>query len=254
MSENGPLTTTVADSALMLSVMAGVPELAQASTQPPGRLRIALSLRAPVPGTPVDKEFIRAAQSTAVLLREAGHLVVEREISIPPRVIFAGVATWCAGTATDAGLMKDPARLGKSVSRHAAAGRVAMRAGLVRESDRETWRSRAQRFFEDVDVLLTPGLAQLPLPAVQWRDRGWLRNLRASSGYAPFGAPWNLAGWPAIVIPAGRHGGSGMPLSVQLVAPPGGEARLLAVAAQLELLAPWPTVAPGYESAGSSVR
>ena len=71
-----------------------------------------------------------------------------------------------------------------------------------------------------------------------------LRNVRASSSYAPFGAPWNFAGWPALVLPAGRHAKTGMPLSVQLVAPPGQEARLLAVAAQLEQRAPWQPVAP----------
>jgi amidase len=33
---------------------------------------------------------------------------------------------------------------------------------------------------------------------------------------------------------------------VQLVAPPGGEATLLAVAAQIERLAPWQRIAPYY--------
>ena len=68
-------------------------------------------------------------------------------------------------------------------------------------------------------------------------DSPWLSNVRTSASYAPFGAPWNLAGWPAMVLPVGRHT-SGLPLSVQLVAPPGHEARLLAVAAQLEQAAP----------------
>jgi amidase len=248
LSENGPLTTTVADSALLLSIMAATPELADAAARPPGRLRIALAVRAPLPGTPVEQGFIRATQLTGEVLRKAGHLVVERELRVPPAAVFAGIAIWCAGSEVDARLLKDRSRLGKAVSRHARAGRVVLRAGLVRKSHRDAWRCAAERFFEDVDVLLTPGLAQLPLPAVPWRERGWLSNLRASSSYAPFAGAWNLAGWPAMVLPAGRHAGSGMPLSVQLVAPPGGEARLLAVAAQLERLAPWPRVAPGYQS------
>jgi amidase len=40
-------------------------------------------------------------------------------------------------------------------------------------------------------------------------------------------------------VPAGRHP-SGLPIGVQLIAAPGGEARLLALAAQLENLNPWP--------------
>jgi amidase len=56
-------------------------------------------------------------------------------------------------------------------------------------------------------------------------------------------APWNLAGWPAIAVPAGLHP-NGTPLSVQLVARPGGESLLLSIAAQLEQLRPWARTAP----------
>jgi amidase len=44
-------------------------------------------------------------------------------------------------------------------------------------------------------------------------------------------------------VPAGLHP-NGTPLSVQLVARPGGESLLLAIAAQLEQLRPWPRTAP----------
>ncbi|MBI4410712.1 MAG: amidase, partial [Gemmatimonadetes bacterium] len=56
--------------------------------------------------------------------------------------------------------------------------------------------------------------------------------------YAPFAAPWNFAGFPAAAVPAGMHS-SGLPLSVQLVTAPGGEALLLSVAKYLENLRPW---------------
>jgi amidase len=79
--------------------------------------------------------------------------------------------------------------------------------------------------------------------AKAWGRKGWLSNVWANSHYAPFAAHWNLAGWPAMAVPAGLHP-NGTPLSVQLVAKPGGEAVLLAVAAQLERLRPWPRTAP----------
>ena len=47
----------------------------------------------------------------------------------------------------------------------------------------------------------------------------------SNTRYAPFAAPWNLAGWPAMTVPAGWIR-DGMPLAVQLVAKPGGEAQL----------------------------
>jgi amidase len=61
--------------------------------------------------------------------------------------------------------------------------------------------------------------------------------------YAPFAAPWNLAGWPAMAVPAGLAP-DGLPLSVQLVSRPGTESLLLGLAATLERLRPWPRTAP----------
>lgn len=77
-------------------------------------------------------------------------------------------------------------------------------------------------FFVGYDVLVTPALAQPPIAAAAWSQRGWLANVWTNARYAPFAAPWNLAGWPAMSVPAGL-GPRGLPLAVQLVAPPGGE-------------------------------
>ena len=52
-----------------------------------------------------------------------------------------------------------------------------------------------------------------------------------------------MAGWPAMSIPYGRHS-SGMPIGVQLIAAPGGESQLLALAGQLEAAHPWLRHAP----------
>ena len=54
---------------------------------------------------------------------------------------------------------------------------------------------------------------------------------------------WDLAGFPTMSVPAARYPG-GLPIGVQLVAPPGGESQLVALAAQLESLNPWPRIAP----------
>ena len=56
--------------------------------------------------------------------------------------------------------------------------------------------------------------------------------------FVPFNAVWNHLGNPAMTVPAGVSA-SGMPLSVQLVAPPRGEDALYAVAGQLERARPW---------------
>jgi amidase len=244
MAENGPLTTSVGDAALLLSVLAARPELA-ALTEPDAPLRVAVSVKAPAPLTPVDPQFAAAVLATGELLAGAGHRVREAEPTYPTGTAIAALARWFAGAEMDARLVADRSKLERRVARHATAGRLALRTGMVRPAGRENWRRKAERFLADYDVLVTPGLAQLPIAADRWGERGWLANLLANARYAPFAAPWNLAGWPAMVIPAGIHE-TGMPMSVQLVGRAGSEALLLSVAAQLERLRPWPRTAPGY--------
>jgi amidase len=241
MAENGPLATTVEDCALVLSVFAGRPELATVGE--PGTLRLAVSTKAPLAGTPVDRHWAAAARETGVLLREAGHVVRDADPPYGQRLVGAGMVRWTAGAELDARALADRTKLEARTRRHAALGRLALRAGLPREAGRERWRRTAERFFAGHDVLVTPTLAQPPLKAIAWSQRGWLANVWADSHYAPFAAPWNVAGWPAMAVPAGLHP-DGLPLSVQLVARPGGEALLLAVAAQLERLRPWQRTAP----------
>jgi amidase len=61
---------------------------------------------------------------------------------------------------------------------------------------------------------------------------------------------WNVAGFPALVVPMGQRR-DGLPVAVQLVGPPGTELLLLAVAAQLEQVAPWRPHAPSWPRVGA---
>lgn len=54
--------------------------------------------------------------------------------------------------------------------------------------------------------------------------------------------PWNLAGLPAISVPSAAA--AGLPVGIQIVAASGGEPVIIAVAARLEQLRPWPQLAP----------
>ncbi|MCA1726092.1 MAG: amidase [Actinobacteria bacterium] len=244
LAENGPIATSVDDGALLLSVMAARPEWA--SVDPPeGPLRIAVSVKAPTAGGTVDAEWKRAARETAEALAAAGHRVSEATPPYSPRMMAAAVARWTAGTVKDADLYGIHQRdLEPRIRRHAALGRSAIRRGWVKAEGRERWRGEAGAFFERHDVLITPGLAHAPKKAAQWGSRSWLANILSDSRYAPFAAPWNLAGWPAAAVPAGMHATAGTPLAVQLVAPAGGEPLLLSVAKLLEDLRPWPRHAP----------
>ncbi|MGO1838474.1 MAG: amidase [Candidatus Microbacterium stercoravium] len=98
--------------------------------------------------------------------------------------------------------------------------------------------------FERFDVVVTPALAMAP------QQIGWfgeaaspLENFARQCQYAPHTSFVNVSGLPAITVPMSAAAGE-RPWSVQLVGRPGGEARILQVAAQLEAARgalPWPS-------------
>jgi amidase len=254
LTEHGILATTVADAAVGFAVLAGRrPD----KLEPPQPLQIAVSVRSPLRGVFADRPNRDAVASASRLLVAAGHDAVALDPVYPTALGLRGViGTWLGAAARDAEFLGvDPAALQPRTRRHVAVGQWALRRGYVRESDRTALQERFRGFFADnsVDLLLTPALAAAPLPAEGWVTRSWRANMLANLRYAPFAAPWNVAGLPALVLPVGRRP-DGLPVGVQLVGPPGAELLLLAVAGQIEVAAPWPRHAPGYPavSAGST--
>ncbi len=71
----------------------------------------------------------------------------------------------------------------------------------------------------------------------------------------PFTYPFNISGQPAISLPLGWTD-DGLPIGVQLVGQPYGEAVIIALAAQVERVAPWAAgyPAPLRDSAGPTGR
>ncbi|MEU8260269.1 amidase family protein [Micromonospora sp. NPDC048999] len=245
LAEHGVLTGTVADAVVGFSVLAGrrPDKLAQ-----PSRLRVGVSLRSPVRGVAPDAPNRDAVAAAGRLLAAAGHDTVPADPVYPTALGLKGLATWFAAAAADAQAAGLPrSGLQRRSRRHVVLGEWAQRRGYVREADRRAWRERSVGFFADhsIDLLLTPALAGPPPEAAGWSGRSWLANMKANIRYAPYAAPWNIAGLPAIVVPVGRRP-DGLPVAVQFVGPPGSELLLLGVAGQFELQAPWQRHAPGY--------
>ena len=242
MTENGMLATTVADAALGFSVLAGrpVPKLVE-----PARLRVGVSVRAPVSGVRPDEPNRSAVATAAKLLVSAGHSTVTANPVYSTAFQLKGTATWFAAAyreAEAAGL--DVRELQPRIRPHVRLGRFAWQRGWATQEFRDGWRERSIRFFADhrIDLLLTPALAATPPAAGGHTTASWLRNMRTNIRYAPYAAPWNIAGLPAIVVPVGTRP-DGLPLAVQFVGPPDSELLLLAVAGQLEMVNPWQRVA-----------
>jgi amidase len=242
LAEHGVLATTVADAVAGFAVLAGQ---RPGALEEPARLRVAVSLRCPAQGVRADAANRSAVATAARLLLAAGHDALRGNPTYPTWLGLRGLATWSAAPYRDAeaaGL--DRSTLQPRTRRHLALGEWAWRRGYVREADRDRWRERALAFFDSYDLLLTPALAGVPPPAESWSARPWRANLLANLRYAPYAAPWNVAGFPAIVVPVGTRPDGRVPVGVQLVGPPGSERLLLAVAGQFEQAAPWPRHAP----------
>jgi len=89
------------------------------------------------------------------------------------------------------------------------------------------------RLFDEFDVIATPScpIVAPPNEVSQIEVDGSLRDQEVLT--PRFTCPFNAVGFPALTMPAGITP-DGLPTSVQLVAPPFAEARLLAVASALE--------------------
>ena len=99
---------------------------------------------------------------------------------------------------------------------------------------------RIVSFWNDHDILLTPTLALPPVP-IGWQEEGVtgaLEQLRKNTVFTPFTAIANLTGLPAMSVPLHRNG-NGLPIGVQAIGPPAGDALLIRLAAQLEEARPW---------------
>jgi amidase len=239
MSAHGPLATTVADAALLLSVLADRPALA--TVPAPDVVRIGTSTTVPLLRTPVPKVLVAAVAQAAGLLTAAGHTVAPGTPRYPASTVLGLTARWCAGPAEQARDF-DFRRLQGRTRTHVRVGRLIQRAGLIRERTRQHWLERAEEYFTDHDVLMTPTLSHWPAKAARWHERRWLSNVLPSTRLAGFTGQWNLAGYPAISVPVSRAETTGLPTAVQLVTRPGGESLLLGLAAQLEAANPWPRV------------
>ncbi|MER6899729.1 amidase family protein, partial [Amycolatopsis sp. NPDC000740] len=109
LSTHGPLATTSADAALLMSVLADRPDWATLAT--PGPQRIATSTQVPFTRAPLPRPLRAAVDQAADLLRSSGHQVVSATPAYPLRALGGLVARWFAGPAEQVAGSFDRSRL-----------------------------------------------------------------------------------------------------------------------------------------------
>jgi amidase len=267
LSTDGALTRTVADTAAILDVLAGyevgdatwAPPPAEpfviAAARSPRRLRVAVTTVSPL-GTAVDPVCAESAREAGKLLASLGHAV--DEVTPPawqaPELQPAFTALYAGGIGTGVryGAQvsgRDPAeslvepltwafyQLALSLSSSDYVGAKTQLQGFAR---------RFIAFFSTYDVLLTPTLAQRPLPigGLNTCSNDPWGEFQKAADFTPFTPVINITGQPAISLPL-YQGADGLPLGIHLIGAPLQEGLLLSLAAQLEQALPWADRRPG---------
>jgi amidase len=252
LSTYGALTRTVVDSALLLDVVQGATpgdrnappaftgSYLDAAATPPARLRIAVSRKIP-PGMIVKLSGDQrgAWERTGALLRELGHEVVERDPAYG-LVQLDFVQMWMRGVYDQSLSIPDRSQLEKTTKQMAGGGQrlVSDRRRDKLLAKRPATTARIAALWNEVDVLLTPGLASTAIAAEGAYGKPAPLAIDKAGRFTPYTAVFNLTGQPAITIPAG-FGSDGLPLSVQLVGRHGAEDTLYSLAGQIEAARPW---------------
>ncbi len=256
LSVYGGLARTVRDSALLLDVMHGpadgekptIPEFqgsyVDAAGTPPGRLRIGISSRIPSRLGRLSSEQRSAWERTAEVLERLGHEVVERD----PAYGFAHpefVQLFSRAVYETTREVPEPGKLESTTRQMGALGHygVPSRRRDALLAKREETSQRIMALWDEIDVLLTPGLARTPIGAEVGLGKPALVAMVMAEQFMPYTPMFNVTGQPAVSLPAGLSDG-GLPLSVQLVGRRGDEALLYSLAGELEEAQPWENLRP----------
>jgi aspartyl-tRNA(Asn)/glutamyl-tRNA(Gln) amidotransferase subunit A len=248
-SFTGPMARNAADTALLLSVLAGPHQVDPWSLALPKR-----PARMPNPtarGVRIGwiehfgryrtaPDVARITAATVATLAEQGAIVEPLQDPCFDDVYatYAIIASTAHATRLGAQAERFPTEITESLQASIARAAGWSAVDWQRAADRRTALFRAvQRLFTRFDVLATPTMTAPP-PLV---DAG---GSVASEMYAAWAAclyPFNLTGHPAISVPAGFADGR-LPVGLQLIGPWHGEDGLLDLASCLEAgrTQPWP--------------
>lgn len=246
----GPMTRTVEDSALMLSVMEGPGYMDRHSWPVEGTnyletirnhdlkgLRIAWWPRTPYAS--VDIQVLAACEKAAKVFQDLGATVeeVESPLFSDPGDIFWGTV---AGNTDLAGMRRLVETLGDDMSqtvRSFVAQDWSAEQLIDAHFGRQKLNITLRNFMKPYDLLLTPTLT---VPAF---DLGLgapeiINGQPAKGDFTTFTYLFNLTGQPAANVPAGWTA-DGLPVGLQIVGRPWDDALVLRASAAYEEARPW---------------
>ena len=249
-SHTGPMTRTVADAALMLSVMAGPDDWDRTSLEAPpedyvGKLGagikgLKVAFSADLGGFLVDADVASAVAQAVGAFMDLGCVVEE----VKPGFADSHDLIRCLWSAHEAG----------NYAQYLPQWRDRMDPGLVaciedglRYSMVDYVEARAQKLaywdtvrplFEKYDLLLTPTLSVAAFPVGRLNPEHWSQHAWDWIRWAPFSYPFNFTGQPAASVPAGFTP-AGLPVGLQIVGRRFADLTVLQASAAFEAARPW---------------
>src|SRR5438034_7895317 len=249
-SHVGPMTGTVADGALMLTVMAGPDEWDRTSLEGAPRdyvgdlgrgikgLRLAWS--PDLDGLAVDAD-VAAVVRQAVRAFDGLGCVVEE---VKPGFADTHELIRCMWSTHEAG---NYAQYLREWGKRMDPGLVACIEDGLRYSVVDYIEARGQKFafwdtvrplFEKYDLLLTPTTSVAAFPVGQLNPASWPQHAWDWLGWASFSYPFNFTGQPAASVPAGFTP-AGLPVGLQIVGRRFADLTVLRASAAFEAARPW---------------
>ena len=249
-SQPGPMTRTVADSALLLQVMAGhdsrdptslrdpVPNYLAAVDRDIRGLKMAWSVDYGYAS--VDPEVVEVTSRAAHVYEELGCTVDDTSLAFDsPWDIYdtltgaGAIRGYGAILERHSDLLTDYAR--KRISSGASVT-GAEYAGALGQRDR--LKAQVADLLEEYDLLLSPTMAVPAFPVGEPPTEIGGREVDRSLGYSPFTFPINVAGHPAASVPCG-FSSDGMPIGLHIVGRRLDEETVIAASAAFERVRPW---------------
>lgn len=253
LAHTGPLTRTVTDAALMLSVIGNPDERDMTAWNTPAPdyriglddgvrgLRIAWSPRLGYVKK-INPDVEAATKKAAQVFTELGAIVEEADpgFSEPFDMIMT---LWGAVSASivNAAPENDRARMDPGFLGIAELGKKYSLADyLAAFTARADIANAMVRFHDKYDLLLTP---QMPIPAL---EAGRVTPADGSYGdnwinWSPFTYPFNLTQQPGASVPCG-FSSDGLPIGLQIVGPARRDHLVLRAARAFESARPWPSL------------
>ena len=255
-SQSGPIPRTVADSALLLQVVAGPDTRDVTSLRQPapdfsagleaGVKEMRLAWSSDYGYAAVDPEVVEITKKAALLFGEMGATVEDSGLKMEDPFdafwdIFATAAYTSYGHMLDEH-RDDFSDYGLKSIEHGRTRTGADMSRAIYEVDRIG--RRMEEFFDDFDLLLTPTMAVPAFPIEQRPSVIGGKTVQPFWGFLPFTYPINMTGQTAASIPCG-YSSDGMPIGLHIIGPRGSEAKVLQASAAFELAMPWEGRRPG---------